>query len=81
MADEYIYDVKHVARDNDRSLIVRCPTARKSAASKAMIWTTWLAGNTNAAVPAGSRSILMRAWQRTRCQPTKAFRDSPPPCR
>ncbi|EPG3572342.1 hypothetical protein [Pseudomonas aeruginosa] len=25
MADEYIYDVKHVARDNDRSLIVRCP--------------------------------------------------------
>lgn len=25
MADEYIYDVHHVARDNDGSLICRCP--------------------------------------------------------
>lgn len=25
MADEYIYDVHHVARDTDRSLICRCP--------------------------------------------------------
>ncbi len=25
MSDEYIYDVLHLARDSDRSLIVRCP--------------------------------------------------------
>lgn len=25
MSDDYIYDVVHVARDHDRSLIVRCP--------------------------------------------------------
>ncbi|MBU0564907.1 MAG: hypothetical protein KJ890_15565 [Gammaproteobacteria bacterium] len=25
MADDYIYDVHHVARDYDRSLICRCP--------------------------------------------------------
>ncbi len=25
MADDYIYDVHHVARDTDRSLICRCP--------------------------------------------------------
>ncbi|WP_443699626.1 hypothetical protein [Pseudomonas sp.] len=25
MADEYIYDVKHLVRDNDMSLCCRCP--------------------------------------------------------
>lgn len=25
MTDEYIYDVNHIARDNDMSIICRCP--------------------------------------------------------
>lgn len=29
MADEYIYDVHHVGRDYDRSLICRCPHCQR----------------------------------------------------